>query len=83
MGNYKHNPDDANSPLHKYEVDSMMYHDVSAVYSLETGTTVSVGITNLTDEQPHYIEPADNGNTDESNYRLMGRSWYLRLNQTF
>ncbi|PAJ71872.1 TonB-dependent receptor [Pseudoalteromonas sp. NBT06-2] len=76
-------PDDANSPLHKYEVDSMMYHDVSAVYSLETGTTVSVGITNLTDEQPHYIEPAFNGNTDESNYRLMGRSWYLRLNQTF
>lgn len=79
-------PIDENDPSkgnYQYEVESMMYHDLSATYNFNTGTTVSAGITNLTDELPPYIEPAFNGNTDESNYRLFGRSWYLRLVQTF
>jgi outer membrane receptor protein involved in Fe transport len=77
------NAEDPNSPNAQYKVDAIMYHDLSATYFLNTGTTVSAGITNLTDELPPYIEPAFNGNTDESNYRLFGRSWYLRLVQTF
>jgi outer membrane receptor protein involved in Fe transport len=74
---------DPNSGNHMYSVDSFMYHDISAIYNFETGTTVSLGVTNLTDEQPPYIEPAFNGNTDESVYRLFGRSWFVRLTQKF
>ncbi|WP_105255144.1 TonB-dependent receptor domain-containing protein [Pseudoalteromonas sp. T1lg75] len=77
------NPEDPNSPLAKYTVDSFAYHDLTATYNFETKTSVAVGITNLTDELPPYIEPAFNGNTDESNYRLFGRSWFLRLSQKF
>ncbi|KAA1156517.1 TonB-dependent receptor [Pseudoalteromonas fuliginea] len=68
---------------HTYEVDSFMYHDLTASYNFEMGTALSAGITNVTDEQPPYIENASNGNTDESNYRLFGRSWFVRFTQTF
>jgi outer membrane receptor protein involved in Fe transport len=77
------NPDDISQGNHMYGVDSFIYHDVTATYDFDTGTTVSLGLTNLTDEQPPYIEPANNGNTDESTYRLFGRSWFVRLTQTF
>jgi outer membrane receptor protein involved in Fe transport len=76
-------PDDANSPVNVYKVDSMVYHDITATYNFDFGTVVSAGITNLTDETPPYIEPAQNGNTDESNYRLFGKSWFVRLAHTF
>ncbi|MCL1113506.1 TonB-dependent receptor [Shewanella basaltis] len=68
---------------HTYTVDSYLYHDISATYSFDTGTTISVGVENFTDEQPPYIEPAFNGNTDESTYRLFGASWYARFTQKF
>ncbi len=68
---------------HTYEVDSYMYHDISATYSFDFGTKVSVGVTNLTDEEPPYIEPAFNGNTDESTYRLFGTSWFARITHKF
>lgn len=64
-------------------VDSMVYHDISAQYNFPTGTVVSVGIENLTDEEPPYIENAFNANTDESNYRLFGRGYFVKLSQKF
>jgi outer membrane receptor protein involved in Fe transport len=82
-GTTRVNADDPNSPNVQYDVDSYMYHDLTVTYNFVTDTTVAVGITNLTDELPPYIEPAFNGNTDESNYRLFGRSWFLRLSQKF
>lgn len=65
------------------EVDSMVYHDISAQYNFPTGTVVSVGIENVTDEEPPYIENAFNANTDESNYRLFGRGYFVKLSQKF
>jgi outer membrane receptor protein involved in Fe transport len=76
-------PNDPNSPVNTYKVDSMVYHDITATYNFDFGTVVSAGITNLTDEAPPYIEPASNGNTDESNYRLFGQSWFVRITHTF
>lgn len=67
---------------HEYKVDSQLYHDLTVAYSLGDAT-LSVGVSNLTDEQPPYIEPASNGNTDVTNYRLFGRSWFARLNYKF
>ena len=83
---YGSTPNDANDQSqgnHMYNVDSILYHDITASYSFDTGTTISAGVTNLTDEEPIYIEPAQNGNTDESNYRLFGRSWFVRFSQQF
>jgi iron complex outermembrane receptor protein len=65
-------PNDISKGNHMYQVDSHMYHDLTATYNFVTNTTVSIGVTNLTDEQPPYIEPGNNGNTDESVYRLFG-----------
>ena len=82
-GSTPNNADDPSQGNHMYSVDSIMYHDITASYSFDTGTTISAGVTNLTDEEPIYIEPAQNGNTDESNYRLFGRSWFVRFSQQF
>lgn len=60
-----------------------MYHDLTASYAFKSNTTVTLGVTNLFDEKRPYIETAFNGNTDESTYRLFGRSWFLNLNQKF
>ncbi|QSX38496.1 TonB-dependent receptor domain-containing protein [Shewanella sedimentimangrovi] len=69
--------------LPTYKVPSVMYHDLTASYVFPTNTTVTAGVTNLFDEKPPYIETAFNGNTDESTYRLFGRSWFLNVNQKF
>ncbi|MGZ9897811.1 TonB-dependent receptor plug domain-containing protein [Shewanella gaetbuli] len=73
------------SPIegHVYNVDDYLYHDISATYIFDTGTTVSLGVENFTDEQPPYIETGGNGNTDVSNYRLFGASWYAKVSQKF
>ncbi|MBW3138288.1 TonB-dependent receptor [Ferrimonas balearica] len=79
-------PNDENNPAagnHQYEVDAVVYHDITANYHFQSQTKLSVGITNLTDELPPYIEPAFNGNTDESTYRLFGRSFFVRMTQKF
>ncbi|PKG85918.1 TonB-dependent receptor [Colwellia sp. 75C3] len=74
---------EADAPDYVYDIEAMFYHDISASYTLDTGTTFAAGVTNLTDEKPPYIETGANGNTDESNYRLFGRSWFLRFTQKF
>ncbi len=81
-GTTPNDPDDPSKGNHQYGVDSFLYHDISASYGFDWGTKISVGITNLTDEEPPYIEPAFIS-TDESTYRLFGRSWFLRLSQKF
>jgi len=59
-------------------VDPVLYHDIEAGFKLGSGVTVRAVITNVTDEDPPYlnIEPA---NTDVSTYRLLGRSYVLEL----
>jgi outer membrane receptor protein involved in Fe transport len=67
-----------------YEIDSQLYHDVIATYDFaSTGTSVSVGITNITDEAPPYIDLGFNAKTDVAIYRQFGRGYYLRLTQSF
>ncbi|MCG9730211.1 TonB-dependent receptor [Shewanella sp. Isolate13] len=82
-GTTPNDPDDPSKGNHQYKVDSFIYHDVTVAYSFDFGTKISVGVTNISDEQPPYIEPAFNGSTDESTYRLFGRSWFARISQKF
>jgi hypothetical protein len=60
-----------------------LYHDVMARYEFESGTAVSLGVTNLTNEEPPFIEVGFNATTDPSPYRMLGRGVWLPLQQTF
>ena len=68
-----------------YKVDSIMYHDLVFDYTLDAfgETRLTAGFTNLTDEEPPYIDPGFNANTDPNTYRMFGRGYFLRLSQTF
>lgn len=65
------------------KIDTQLYHDLLASYEFETGTGVAVGITNVTDEEPPYIDLGFNAKTDPSTYRMFGRGYYLRLTHKF
>jgi iron complex outermembrane receptor protein len=66
------------------KIDSLLYHDFLASYTIEkTGTKISGGVTNFTDEEPPYIEIGFNATTDPSTYRMFGRGYYLRISQSF
>jgi outer membrane receptor protein involved in Fe transport len=72
------------SPLYIQDIDSQLYHDIVATYDFAaTGTSISAGITNLTDEMPPFIEVGFNASTDPATYRMFGRGYYLRLTQSF
>jgi outer membrane receptor protein involved in Fe transport len=65
-------------------IDSVLYHDIVVNYTFEqTGTNIAAGFTNLTDEEPPYIDTGFNANTDPATYRLFGRGYYVRLTQSF
>ena len=64
------------------EIDSFLYHDIAAQYSM-WGVTFSAGITNITDEEPPWIDSAFNAKTDVSTYRLFGTGYYARLSYQF
>jgi outer membrane receptor protein involved in Fe transport len=75
-----------NGPNGEYtqKIDSIIYHDFLVAYEFErTGTRISGGVTNFTDEEPPYIDIGFNGNTDPPTYRLFGRGYYLRVSQSF
>jgi iron complex outermembrane receptor protein len=63
-------------------VDPVLYHDIEAGFKFDAGVTVRAVITNVTDEDPPYlnITPA---NTDVSTYRLLGRTYFLELRYHF
>ena len=68
-----------------YKVDSIMYHDLVFDYTLDVmgDTRLTAGFTNLTDEEPPYIDPGFNANTDPNTYRMFGMGYFLRISQTF
>jgi outer membrane receptor protein involved in Fe transport len=63
-------------------VDSVLYHDIAAGFEFGSGVTVRAAITNVTDEDPPYLNIAP-ANTDVSTYRLLGRSYFLELSYKF
>jgi len=62
------------------DIDDQLYHDLTVIYDLgDTGFRFSGGVTNVTDEEPPYIDFGFNASTDPSTYRLFGRGYYLRV----
>ena len=56
-------------------VDPVLYHDIEAGFKFDSGVTVRAAITNVTDEDPPYLNIAP-ANTDVATYRLLGRSYF-------
>ena len=53
---------------------------LTVIYQLgDTGFRFSGGVTNVTDEEPPYIDFGFNASTDPSTYRLFGRGYYFRV----
>jgi outer membrane receptor protein involved in Fe transport len=89
LGEYIHDVTSDESPLlptgldYTYNVDSLLYHDIVASYSFSQGTTLSAGITNLTDEEPPFVAAGFNGATSPELYRMLGMGWYARFTHEF
>lgn len=76
---------DGNRPDGSYiqSIGSQLYHDIVASYDFGQGTSIAGGLTNITDEEPPFIEVGFNATTDPSTYRMFGRGYYLRLTHSF
>lgn len=59
------------------------YWDLTGRYSLPWGTEVTGGLTNVFNERPPFITNAFNASTDTDTYRMLGRSWFVRLTHNF
>jgi len=73
--------DHFSEPFETYtrRVESVLYHDLEGRYEFGNGITVRAAITNVTDEDPPFVNLASVPNTDAGTYRLLGRSYFLEL----
>lgn len=65
-------------------VPSQVYSDFTASYAVPWyESTVTVGVTNIFDKAPPYIDAGFNGSTDPTTYRMFGRSFFLKWKTRF
>ena len=57
----------------------VVYHDVEGGYEFASGVALRLGVSNLTDEDPPFINQANGPNTDAATYRLLGRTFFAQL----
>jgi len=65
------------------QVESILYHDVEGQYEFDTGVSLRAAITNVTNEDPPFVNLASAANTDAGTYRLLGRTYFLELRYAF
>jgi outer membrane receptor protein involved in Fe transport len=71
-------------PAIDFKVDDVIYFDLVGRYTFsDWGTQLSVGIQNVTDEEPPFIHQGFNSTTDPDTYRMLGRTWFFNLKQSF
>ena len=75
----------ANYQNYVQKIDSLLYHDLVFNYEFQRwgSTRLTLGVTNLTDEEPPYIDRGFNASTDPNTYRMFGTGYFLRVSQTF
>ena len=61
-----------------YGIASRVYHDVEGGWNVHGGLEVQIGITNLTDAMPPFVDNS-NGNTVSATYRLLGRTYFAGI----
>ena len=60
-------------------VPSVLYHDIAGRYAFTSGLSLQIGIENLTDQDPPFVNYNVPENTDAGMYRLLGRTYRIRL----
>jgi outer membrane receptor protein involved in Fe transport len=68
---------------YRYQNDALNYHDLTGSFAFSQGTTISGGVTNITDEAPPFMAPGFNGATSPEMYRMLGRGYYIKLSHEF
>lgn len=64
-------------------VPAQLYHDVRFGWSSPWNTDFSLGVNNITDNNPPFIDAAFNANTDEANHRIFGRVFSVNMTTRF
>ncbi len=65
-------------------VGSQTYSDLTVSYAVPwQESTITVGVNNLFDKAPPYIESAFNASTEPATYRAFGRTWFVRWKTRF
>jgi iron complex outermembrane receptor protein len=62
---------------------AVVYHNASAKVAFSQALSVSLGVDNLFDRKPPFIQSWIDGNTDTMTYELLGRRWHVRLAYRF
>ncbi len=60
-------------------IDPTLFHDIEGGYDFPAGLELRAAITNLTNEVPPFVNTGLPENTDPGTYRLLGRTYLLRL----
>lgn len=66
-------------PGTRNRVGAVLYHDLRAGWRATERLSLQLGVDNVGDVQPPLLVNADEGNTDLSTYRALGRGYWLRL----
>ena len=62
-----------------HRVDDVFYQDVDAALTIRTSLTLRLGVNNLTNQQPPFLNFGTDANTDTSTYRLLGRTFFVAV----
>jgi iron complex outermembrane recepter protein len=65
------------------KVDAVLYHNVAASYFIARGLSVSLGVKNLTDEAPSYVQNGSDGGTVPEVFDTIGRQIYGGVSYKF
>jgi outer membrane receptor protein involved in Fe transport len=62
------------------EIGGRLYQDLFASRNFKDRFEITLGIDNVTDQDPPFFVNADEANTDVATYPILGRVYWLRLN---
>jgi iron complex outermembrane recepter protein len=65
-----------------HSVGTVLYHDIEGGYEFAPGIQLRIGVNNLTDEDPEFVDNSSDANTDSSTYRPLGRTYFARVQFT-
>ena len=65
------------------KIDSVLYHNISASYFITDGLSVSLGVKNLTDEEPSRVANGSDGGTVPEVFDTIGRQFFGGISYKF
>jgi outer membrane receptor protein involved in Fe transport len=63
--------------------DSYVTHDLSAVWDMTKHLQLTVGVNNLTDEEPEQVDFGVDMNTDPGTFDMLGTYWFANIRAKF